>query len=52
MKRSKQRQQAKLARGKGQLAMKQAGMNHNQWTQQFDPLFKVKGQERHRRVHG
>lgn len=43
------RQQAKLARGRGQLAMRQAGMNHARWTQQFDPLFQVKGQERHNR---
>ncbi len=50
-KRHRQRQEAKLARNRGQAAMKKAKMNHAQWTQQFDPLFRVKGKERHRRTH-
>ncbi len=47
--RNEQRQSAKLARDRGQAAMKKAKMNDAQWTQQFDPLFQVKGKERHRR---
>ncbi len=47
---STKRQSAKLARDRGQAAMKKAKMNHAQWTQQFDPLFQVKGKERHRSV--
>jgi len=43
---SEKRQKAKLARGKGQLAM--GKLTHNEWTQKFDPLFQIKGMERHK----
>ena len=39
---------SKRKRGKGQLAMN--GMEQHEWARKFDPLYKVKGKERHRRV--
>ena len=49
---NQKRSEAKARRGKGILAMEKAGMDHAAWTQKHDPLFKVKGKERHRRLHG
>ena len=47
---SERRQKAKANRGKGQKAM--AGVEEAQWAQRHDPLFQVKGLERHLRVRG
>ena len=43
---------AKHKRGYGQLAMAERGMTQAQWTQKHDPLFKVKGKERHKKMKG
>ena len=51
MKMSLKRQKAKLNKERGQLAMKKAGMSEVEWSQKHDPLLRVKGKERHRRVH-
>lgn len=51
--RNDDRAKSKNDRGKGQIAMKNKGLdytnvNHaNQWAKKFDPLFGVKGIERH-----
>ena len=49
--RTPQRQQARLAKDRGILAMKAArqgrGMSIVEWCQMLDPLFKIKGQLRH-----
>jgi len=42
---------AKQKRGFGQFAMEKAGMNQSQWARKFDPLFQIKGKERHRRLY-
>ncbi len=47
---NKNRAETKKARGKGVLAMKDAEMSLAEWTRNFDPLFGVKGKERHRRL--
>jgi len=44
------REKAKERRGVGTAAMKAAGMNEAQWAQKHDPLFKVRGKERHRKL--
>jgi len=41
----------KLKRGKGRLAIEKAGKTEIQWAQEHDPLFKVKGKERHARLN-
>ena len=41
---------AKKKRGKGTLAMEERKMDQAEWTQKHDPLYKVKGQERHERM--
>lgn len=46
------RTEAKQRRNKGLGAMKAANMNHAQWSQKHDPLFGVKGKERHRLIRG
>ena len=46
------RQIAKAARDKGQKAMSKAGVEEAQWAQRHDPLFQVKGLERHLKVRG
>jgi len=43
---------AKFKRGFGQDAMKKAKMDHVEWTRKYDPLYKVKGKERHRLLYG
>lgn len=42
---------AKFKRGYGKLAIEKANMTQNEWSQKYDPLFKIKGKERHRRSH-
>ena len=44
------RRAAKLKRNRGLGAMKKNNSTEAQWAQYFDPLFKVKGQERHNRM--
>jgi len=41
---------AKKKRNRGQLAMGNL-ITQAQWAQRHDPLFKVKGKERHRQLH-
>ena len=41
---------AKQKRGYGKLAMKAANMEHNEWAQRHDPLFQIKGKERHNKL--
>jgi hypothetical protein len=41
---------AKALRGKGLGAMNKLGANPVEWGQTLDPLFKVKGKERHARL--
>ena len=48
---NKKRTAAKLARNKGQDAIKKSGKSESEWAQMHDPLFKVKGKERHKRLH-
>jgi hypothetical protein len=48
---NEKRTAAKLKRGFGKAAMKKEGMDHSQWAKKHDPLFKIKGKERHRRTH-
>jgi len=43
---------AKKKRGKGTLAMEEKGMDQAEWAQKYDPLYKVKSQERHKRMKG
>lgn len=45
MKENEKRGVAKKERGKGQLAM--GKMSHAEWTKKFDPLYGIKGIERH-----
>lgn len=40
---------AKKKRGYGTLAM--GSLTHDKWAQQHDPLFKIGGIERHRKLH-
>jgi len=40
------RQQAKLKRGRGQLAIEKSGMTEIEWCRKSDPLYKVKGERR------
>jgi hypothetical protein len=47
---NKNRALTKKARGKGTLAMSESGMTLAQWTQNHDPLFGIKGIERHNRL--
>lgn len=47
---NKNRVETKKARGKGQLAMKEAKMNLVEWTRHHDPLYSIKGKERHKRM--
>ena len=42
------RGKSKLKMGKGLLAIEQAGATQIEWTQKHDPLFHVRGIERHR----
>ena len=44
------RASAKARRGKGILAMEERKMDQATWTQKHDPLYRVKGQERHNRI--
>lgn len=44
------RAEAKKKRGYGHLAIPN-NMTEVQWTQKHDPLFKVKGITRHKRIH-
>ena len=44
------RAETKKKRGFGSLAMTEAKMDQEQWTQKHDPLFKVKGIGRHRKL--
>ena len=44
------RTKAKKKRGKGKSAMAEAKMDHGKWAQKHDPLFRVKGNERHLRM--
>ena len=46
---SENRQQAKFRRKKGETYMKKMGMTHDEWSAHNDPLFKVKGMERHKK---
>lgn len=50
--RTKQRQNAKKERGKGQSYIKSKGLTEEQFAQQNDPLFKIKGIERHLKRKG
>jgi hypothetical protein len=50
-KENKNRSNAKLARGRGRLAIERSNISDLEWSQKHDPLFKVKGKERHRRLH-
>ena len=45
------RQAAKLARGFGQAAIQRSSTDEKSWCQSKDPLFKVKGIERFRRMN-
>jgi len=45
------RANSKLRRGYGRLAMERAGCDQAAWAQRHDPLFRVKGIERHIRLH-
>lgn len=42
------RKVAKMKRGFGQGMIQKLGITEAEWAQRFDPLFKVKGKERHR----
>ena len=46
------RSAAKAKRGFGKSVMGNLGVSHAEWTQRFDPLFKVKGKERHKKLKG
>ena len=48
------RQEAKQKKGVGQLIMKEKKFKDNEagWAQRLDPLFKIKGKERHRVLKG
>ena len=45
------RGEAKLNRNKGQKAMEKSGLSHSEWSKKFDPLYGVKGMERHKKVN-
>ncbi|MFW6311768.1 MAG: hypothetical protein ACOC1K_05985 [Nanoarchaeota archaeon] len=47
---NKNRAIAKKVRGKGQLAMEESKMNLVEWTRHHDPLYSIKGKERHKRM--
>ena len=47
---SDKRQKSKFNRNKGKKAMKQAEMDQAQWTAKYDPLYNLKGQERHNKI--
>lgn len=47
---NKNRAVTKKARGKGTLAMSEAGMSLTEWTRNHDPLFNIKGIERYNRL--
>ena len=42
---------AKLRRGRGELAMKDANMTQAEWAQKHDPLFQIRGKLRHAMLH-
>ena len=44
---NEKRSQAKLKRGRGQLAMKAKNMTEIEWCQSHDKLFRIKGIKRH-----
>ena len=44
---NKKRGEAKTARKKGKLVMKEKGFDEIQWAKKFDPLYKIGGIERH-----
>ena len=44
---NEKRSKSKLRRGKGVLAMQEKGVTELEWMKAHDPLYKVKGQERH-----
>lgn len=46
------RAKAKFKRGKGILAIKEAKMGHLEWSIKHDPLYRVKGIERYRKING
>jgi len=46
------RAEAKKKRGKGTLAMEERKMDQAAWCQLHDPLYQIKGQERHKRMQG
>jgi hypothetical protein len=43
---------AKKKRDKGILAIEERGMEQAEWAQKHDPLYQIKGQERHKRMQG
>jgi|GEM_PF-1447439 len=43
------RSAAKAKRGFGKTVIENLGISHEEWSQRFDPLFKVKGKERHKK---
>ncbi len=47
---NKKRALTKKDRDKGVLAMKEAKMNQSEWTRNHDPLYNIKGKERHKRL--
>jgi len=44
------RANAKFKRGFGILAIEKSGLSPIEWGRKFDPLYLVKGKERHRRI--
>ena len=42
---------AKMKRGFGELARKQANLDKDEWSKKHDPMFKIKGKERHNKSH-
>ena len=48
--RNPRRRVAKAKRNRGLDAMKKNNSTEAQWAQHLDPLFKVRGQERHNRM--
>lgn len=52
VKKNKKRGKAKLERNRGQLAMKRDNMDQVAWARKNDPLYGVKGIERHLRMRG
>lgn len=45
------RSEAKLKRGFGKLAVQASGLSEIDWCRKRDPLYKIKGIDRHRRLH-